>query len=217
VRGTNHFALTFALVALLALVLLPANLVFSQSPSRTIQWAKSPIGSNKEKTGPSLQWLQQIDGVEIEDVTVAGKSQIIGESFIADNDWLRTLTFRVKNVSDLKLVRIQMTLVLLEMANESPDLAFCYGCAAAEKEKGISPGEVVELKMLGGEFYDWVRSRIEEKGPLSRITKAELRYIHVTPPKGPTWFSGCVKTTNPRNACRQSKEPAPPTLAHAFL
>jgi hypothetical protein len=97
-----------------------------------------------------------------------------------------------------------MTVVLLEMTNESPDLTFCYGCAPAEKEKGVSPGEVVELKMLGGEFYDWVRSRIEEKGPLSRITRAEMRYMHVTRPNGPTWFSGCVKTTNPRNACLQS-------------
>ncbi len=76
-----------------------------------------------------------------------------------------------------------------------------YGCALAEKEKGIGPGEVVELRMLGGEFYDWLRSRIEEKGPLSGITRAEMRYMHITPPNGPMWFSGCVKTTNPKNAC----------------
>jgi hypothetical protein len=145
--------------------------------------------------------MQQIDGVEIEDIVVAGKSQIVGEAFTADDHWLRTVTFRVRNVSGLKLVRIQITVVLLEMGNESPDVVFCYGCAPAEREKGIGPGEVVELKMLGGEFYDWLRSRIEEKGPLSRITTAEMHHMYVTLPNGPMWFSGCVKTTGPRNAC----------------
>lgn len=63
------------------------------------------------------------------------------------------------------------------------------------------PGEVVELKMLGGGFYDWVRGRIEEKGEVSRINKAEIRNMYVTLPSGPIWFSGCVKTTDPKNAC----------------
>jgi hypothetical protein len=66
------------------------------------------------------------------------------------------------------------------------------------------PGEVVELKMLGGGFYDWVRSRIAEKGSISRINKAEIRNMYVTLPAGPTWFSGCVKTANPRSACLRS-------------
>jgi hypothetical protein len=53
------------------------------------------------------------------------------------------------------------------MGSGSPDIVYCYGCAADEKEKGLMPGAVVELKMPGGGFYDWVRSRIAEKGSVS--------------------------------------------------
>ena len=132
---------------------------------------------------------------------VNGKSITLGEPFAAADDWLKTFTVRVRNISGERLVSAQVTLVLPEMGLGSPDIVFCYGCAAAEKEKGFMPGEVVELKMLGGGFYDWVRSRIAEKGSVSRINKAEIQHMYVTPTNGPTWFSGCVKTTNPRNAC----------------
>jgi hypothetical protein len=96
------------------------------------------------------------------------------------------------------------TLVLPEMSFHSPDVVFCYGCEAAEKEKGVMPGEVVELKILGGDFYDWIKSRIAENGSESRISKAEIRNMYVTLPTGPILFSGCVKTANPRNACPRS-------------
>lgn len=172
---------------------------FAQTP-KVVEWSKSPIRGNQEKIAANLRLFRQIEDVEIEDLLVAGRSITIGEPFAAPDDWLKSFTVRVKNISDQPLVMVQITLVLPEMGAGSPDVVFCYGCAEAQKVKGITAGEVVELKMLGGDFYDWVMSRAAEKG-LSRINQAEIRTIWVTPPSGPVWFSGCIKTSNAKNAC----------------
>ena len=195
-----------ALVKALALVFCGVTLVSAQTQNKVVEWSKSPIGSNKVETAAAdLKLSRQIDGVEIEDIGVASKSVIIGEPFAADDDWLKSFTVRVKNISAQRLVAVQITLVLPAMSYESPDIVFCYGCAKSEGDKGVMPGEEVELKMLGGGFYDWVKSRITEKGSISRITKAEIHHMYVTLPDGTKWFSGCIRTANPKNAC--------PTLA----
>ncbi len=197
---TENRLFSQAIVTVLGLLVFAATTDYSQTQNKVIVWSKSPIGSHNETTPPDVKLFPQIDGVEIEEIAVGGKSRIVGEGFAADDDWLKTITVRVKNISSQRLISVQITLVLPEMG-QSPDIPLCYGCAAAEKEKGIVPGESVELKMLGGGFYDWLRSRIAENGAVSRITKAEIHHVYVTLPAGPTWFSGCIKTANLKNAC----------------
>lgn len=194
-----------AMLKLLSSLLIAVAPVVCQSQNKVIAWSKSPIGSNNEVAAPDLKMFPSIDGVEIEEILVDGKPIIIGQAFVAGDDWLKTITVRVKNVSGERLVRLQLTVVLPEMGPGSPDVVLCYGCAAAEKEKGPLPGDVVELKMLGGDFYDWVKGRITEGGSLSRISKVEIHHLYVTLPAGPVWFSGCVKTANPKNACTFKK------------
>jgi hypothetical protein len=200
----SNWIYSSAVVNLLASFVFTVTPVLSQAQNKVIEWSRSPIGSNNETAEANLQLSRQINGVEIEDIAVDGKSITVGVPFAAGDDWLKTLTVRLKNISGQRLVSAQITVVLPEMGSGSPDIVFCYGCAAPEKEKGFMPGEVVELKMPGGGFYDWVRSRIAEKGGVSRINKAEIHHMYVNLPAGPTWFSGCIKTANPKNACRPS-------------
>jgi hypothetical protein len=195
----------FAVAGLLALLVIAVAPVVCQSQNKVIAWSKSPIGSNNEVAAPNLKMLSSIDVVEIEEILVDGKQIIIGEAFMADDDWLKSITVRVKNVSDQRVISVQLTVVLPELGPGSPDIVLCFGCAAAEKEKGLSPGEIAELKMPGGGFYEWVKGRITEGGSLSRISKVELHHMYVTPLTGPMWFSGCVKTANPKNACPSRK------------
>jgi hypothetical protein len=189
-----------AIVRSLALTLLAATPLISQTQTAVVEWSRHPIGSNKESVAPGLRLSRQIEGVEIEEILVGGQPITVGEPFSADDDWLKTLSLRVRNVSNQRLVAIQLTVVLPEMSNASPDVVYCYGCAAAEKQKGMMPGEEAELKILGGGFYDWVKGRSVEKG-ISRITKAEIHHMYATLPDGAQWFSGCIKTANPKNAC----------------
>jgi hypothetical protein len=86
---------------------------FSQNQNKVLEWSKRPVGSNNETAAASIQLSKQIDAIEIEDILVDGKSITIGEPFVADIDWLRNITFRVKNISGEQLMGIQRTLVLI--------------------------------------------------------------------------------------------------------
>ena len=185
------------MVSSFALVVQPT---FSQPINRVVVWSKSPTGSLNERVAPQLQLFREVDGVEIQDILVEGKSITVGELFAADDDWLKTLTFRIKNISEQRLERIQISLVLPDMGQNSPDIPFCYGCSTAGLTRAINSRDVVDLKMIDGGFYAWLRERMSQHN-VSTVSKAEIHHIYVTVSTGPKWFSGCVKTANPRNAC----------------
>lgn len=189
-----------AFITVLASLLLTVTSASSQTSNKVIEWSKSPLGRSEDVVKGNTRSFRQIEGVEIEDIAVNGKSITISEPFPAPDDWLPTITFRVRNISSQRFDRIQITVVLQEMSNRSPAVPFCYGCDAIERSNGIQAGEVVELKMIGGEFPDWLKTRMAEAG-LSRINKAEVHHMYVNVTGGPLWFSSCVKTANPKNAC----------------
>ena len=173
---------------------------FSQAQSRVIEWQAKPMGSNNERWGDGTQPFRILDRVEIESVKV-GESITIGQPFSATDDWLQNLVIRVRNISGQHVAAIQVTLVLPQMGPGSPDVVYCYGCAAAEKAQGIATGEAVDLKMPGGGFYDFVKSRAAASGGISQINKAQIRDMYVTLADGARWVSGCVKTANSKSAC----------------
>ena len=186
------------LVKLVVLASLLASPTMAQSQLKSIEWSSTPLSSHGVKATPGTHAFDQIDGIEIEDITANGQSIIIGQPFSAGDDWLNDITFRVKNASGQRLAMIQLDLVLPEMTH-SVDIPFVYG-KPTEKEKAILPGEEVELRVPGG-IYAWAKARILETGSLSRISRAQIRQMLVVLPNDTKWFSGCVKTTNPKNAC----------------
>ena len=187
------------LIGLIVLATLIAPSVLAQSQQKSIEWSSTPLSSHGVKTTPDTRAFDQLDGIEIEDITANGQSIIIGEPFSAGDDWLGSLAFRVKNVSGQRLVAIQLDLVLPEMT-PTIDIPLIYG-NPTEKEKGILPGEEVELKTPGG-IYAWAKGRITETGSLSRISRAQIREMLVSLPNDTRWYSGCIKTANPKNACK---------------
>lgn len=189
-----------AVIFVLAVLVVTVTSASSQTSNKVIEWSKSPLGRSEDGIKGNTRSFRQIEGVEIEDITVHGKSITVSEPFPATDDWLQTITFRVRNISGQRFNSIQITVVLPEMNNASPDVPFCYGCDAIERSNGIQAGEVVELKMVGGKFYDWLKTRIAETGT-SSINKVEIHHMYVNVTGGPMWFSSCVKTANPKNAC----------------
>jgi hypothetical protein len=190
-----------------SLILCAASLALAQTQKKTVEWTPRPIGNHNERVAPGIQLYPQIEQIQIDDLLIAGASITLGQPFPANDDWLKTLIIRVRNVSTQRVSSIQMTLILPQMDHASPDIVYCYGCAPAEKEKGIGPGEIVELKLLGGGFYDWVKSRAQEKGGIALMAKAQIREMSVTLPDATSWLSGCVKTAAAKNACPRSAAP----------
>ena len=172
--------------------------VFSQTQTRTIEWQNKNPYTNYSKSGTDTHIKARIDEIELEGIVVEGRPINIGEAFPASDDWLKNISFRVRNISGKQLRKIQITLVLPEIKEGSPQIPFI---AHVDKEKGLAPGEEVELTIPVGGLYSWVKDRIAEKGSLSRITKADILAVFVSLPDGTVWSSGCVKTADTKNSC----------------
>lgn len=184
----------------LCLIIFATWFVIPQTQTKTIEWQEKPVGSNNERWEAGTEAFRVLERVEIESFMV-GKKVTVGEAFTGDDDWLPSLVIRVRNASGQKLAAMQVTLVLPQMGPGSPDVVYCYGCAPDEKAKGIAVGETVDLKMIGGGFYEFVKSRAAEKGGIAQINKAQIREMYVTLPDNKRWVSGCIKTVNPKDAC----------------
>jgi hypothetical protein len=194
---TDYRIPRLCLVALLLFSSGPA--VRSQTPTRFLVWSSSPVGSNNESVAPGLELSRQIKEVEIVEFLVGGREINIAEGFSAPDDFLRTMSFKVKNVSKRMMSRIQITLIVRDDKPYSPQIIYCYGCAEKQREKGIAPGEVVELQMPNA-IYEFVMTKLAEKG-VTVVQRVEVSHMYVDFANGPTLYSGCIKTANPRNAC----------------
>jgi hypothetical protein len=187
-----------AIVRLLLVSTFSVFPVFSQTQVRMIAWQKDNAYTHKSRSGTDNNIKARIDEIELIGVVVEGRSVNIGEAFPASDDWLKNIGFHVKNISGKQLKNIQITLVLPDITSGSPEIPFL---AHLDKEKGLTPGEEVELTLPEGGLYAWVKDRIAEKGSLSRISKADILAVFVTLPDGTVWASGCLKTPGSKNAC----------------
>jgi hypothetical protein len=172
-------------------------IVWPKEPGRRIKPAGVPGGQSNA--------LAQFDNFEIEDISVEGKSIIIGQPFSASDDWLNDIKVRIKNVSQQKFQVIQITLNLPQIIG-GPIIPVCFGCALNDRQKGIAPGEEVELQTVHSDkFYNWVKNSISEKTSLSSITTAQIEVTWAVLWDGSELLSECVKAANPQNACPRAR------------
>jgi hypothetical protein len=197
---TSYF-IRFVVSAIVgALLCIP---VAAQTQNKLIVWKKEPGRGIKAAGTPGGQSnaLAQFDDFEIEEILVEGKSIIIGQPFSASDDWLNAIKVRIKNVSQKKFQFIQITLGLPQIMG-GPIIPVCFGCAVADREKGIAPGEEVELQTVHSDkFYDWVKTSISAKTSLSRISTAQIEGTLAILWDGTQLISDCVKTANTQKPC----------------
>jgi hypothetical protein len=194
--------LCFAILACLTIIVFNIPTAFSQS-QRRIEWPKVSIRNSKMRSGPSVHMVDRIDQVEIQSIQAEGQTAIFGQGFDASDDWLRELRFRVKNVSGERLSFVQITLIMPEINQGKPELPFvCVECG--KDQKPIEPGAELELT-LPPPIYTWAKD-ISKHESLASITRAQILYVLVRTSDGSMWSSDCVKTADPRNACRQPKQ-----------
>ena len=180
-------------------VLLATTSVFSQSKERTLRWAEIPISNrNTVSAVAGSQVMAQIESLEIKDISVAGKSITIGQPFAADDNWITSLTMRVKNISDQNFKSIQINMFLPEIMPGGPLVSFFYKSGDAGSGRSTMPGDEFEMKVA---FPQWVTDQIKSKSNPSLITKAEIHDINVIQSDGKKLLSGCMRTADPKNAC----------------
>lgn len=191
-------SLSLIAFGLFAVLLSSVTSVYSQGKQRLVHWPEIPMTDRHVTSSNYYSVLAEIDVLEISDVTVSGKSITLGEGFAADDEWLKNLTVRVKNVSNINITSVQLNFFLPEIMPGGPLVTLCYGCGDVGKGEILAPGEEVEMRIV---FYSWLLGQINAKSSLSNITSAEVQNMIVTTPEGKRLFSGCVRTTSVKNAC----------------
>jgi hypothetical protein len=197
---------SFCLVTLIVLAagITPA---YSQSP-RTIEWPKDSMRNSRGRSGsPDLRLVDRIEQIEIETIKVEGQSITIGEPFAASDEWLQNTSFRVKNISGQELKFVQITLVLPEITEGSPQLPFvCNECRVDGKQIPITPGSEIELR-IPSTIYEWAKGIIAQKSKLANITRAKILAVSVKTSDDLNWSSDCVKTRDGKSACVPPSKP----------
>ena len=163
------------LLGAFVVTLLSAHAVSSQNKIRIVQWPEiifTPV--NTPGSGFS-QELAEIDALEIMDIAVDGKSITIGQSFAADDEWLKSLTVRVKNVSRLNISSVQMDLFLPEIMRRSL-VTLCFGCGGVAKGRALARRRVSKAAC-----FIVCPDQINKKSSISMITKAEIRNLFTLP------------------------------------
>src|SRR5215471_6621627 len=84
----------------------------ARAQEKIIQWSPHPQGSNGITAAPPMQLWKQIDEIEISGIDVEDAPVIIGQPFKAGSEWLKHITFKVKNNSAQAVTYLQVTLTL---------------------------------------------------------------------------------------------------------
>ena len=182
----------------------------AQTKDRVIMWPPLPIGQIKS-AAPGIKLSPITEAVKIMDISVAGSSVTPGQSFAAGDDWLRTLTLRLRNVSGQRIVGVTMRFGLPETRLEdSRQIGFMleYGNIGSggippDGREPVKAGGEFELKFNDAQYQRTLQMFAKRAGTTS-FTKVWLGITTVQFEDGSIWSSGCLKAINPSVSCSRA-------------
>jgi hypothetical protein len=109
---------------------------------------------------PPVKPAPESEAISITEIKVAGQSVVPGQPFPAGEDWLHSLTVRIRNTSTKPINYVQLNFGLPEASYHAGGLGFmlCYGKnailpeRAAPGAKPLPPGEEAELSFTEEEY-----------------------------------------------------------------
>lgn len=152
---------------------------FGQKEDRVIDFYPNQQEGNflkdANKSAPTT-----MKGVELIGISVEGKNITLGKPFTAGEDWLKTLTVRLKNVSDKPISSVRMSFSRPEAKFKDSSLGFSleFGSLSAmipnkATKKIIPPGEEFDLTQNEALYSSLKAFMIEQTG-VSNITKVQI-------------------------------------------
>ena len=140
--------------------------------------------------------------VEIIDLQVKEMNVKLGEKFKIDDDWLRTIRFKLKNISDKPIIHISMNLDFPETAAE-PRMAYAleFGQKPGARQHKSGPiflikGDLASVALSDAQYADLKRF-VETKRPLTSINKVLLSVPLVFFSDGTAWSGGTLYRPDP--------------------
>lgn len=174
-------------------VLMVTSFAFGQSKERVIDWLSQSqptilAGNKTEKLVSS-----QSKGIELIEIKVSGSPIVLGKTFIADADWLKYLTVKVKNVSDKPILSVGVGFMIPE-SKISFYLSY-QEAIGVRVDKNLMPGEEAELSR-NDEHYKKDSERITSKIGNSEINKVLIGVTRVEFANGSVWIGDKLQSAN---------------------
>ena len=148
-------------------VLLPASIA-GQTQNRVIEWSET-------RTSTAIV----LDVLEIVDVKVAGNQVTIGRSFAAEDEWLRGLTFRVKNISAAPIIDIRMGITFPETQSGTRVLGLTlfnpelHRRASSNDPARLMPEEEIDLVLTDAQYMQ-LRRLVAGRSANQSLTKLRI-------------------------------------------
>jgi hypothetical protein len=167
------------------------------------------VAAQSQETVRTLEKIPRSnEPVEIE-AKVGTKSIRLGQGFMANNDWLSDLSFKVKNISAKPIVRVELELQFPEVLfnNATFVLPIPYGeipglADSGPKEQGtVEPNETLEMA-VGSRTYGEIKRILADKGPAFGVTKVRLQILMIIFADGTAWRNGFNLIRDPNNPKR---------------
>jgi hypothetical protein len=144
--------------------------------------------------------------VAITEIRVGNNSGIsLGQSFIANKDWVSDLTFKVKNVSAKPIARVELELQFPEVKINKGALvtSIQYGQVPDLPEPGqekppVAPNETIQLQ-LDSDTYGGLKGMLNANERPLGVTKVRVRLSTIIFVDGTAWHNGYLHTRDPNN------------------
>jgi hypothetical protein len=169
----------------------------AQEVAKTLEW-EDHRNPNNGRLDPT--WAKRIDALELEDISIDGKSLLVGEPFLGD---MRRIVFRVKNISDKAIGFVQITLTLPELKDGPIQIPFVLPRVDGNKATPILPGAEADLRLPDDQkFSDWVRDSAARRGKdLQAIRRVSIYAVFSSSETPDHTMAGSLKTRDARNEC----------------
>ena len=125
-----------------------------QGQERMVEWSAHPL-VKLDQSASTTRLANVKEAVEIVEVKVGNASITVGRSFLAGDDWLRGLCFRMKNVSGRPIIGARLSFSLPETLVDNNGLGFSLEYGRGEST-GI-PSDEQEIVMPDEEFENLLR------------------------------------------------------------
>lgn len=152
--------------------------------------------------------VEENEPIAITDIKVNGQSVSLDKKFVADDDWLRSLVFSVKNKSDKLILYASIRLQFPRPpgSRDIPDIYdMSYGNGSLQVRRptsqevlvGASPGEVVEIRLSDQQFVG-LREFLTATHYPPGIEKVDLSISHTIFADDTMWYAGATCLRDPK-------------------
>jgi hypothetical protein len=139
--------------------------------------------------------------------TSAGRSIGLGEKFSAPEDWLKTLSFDLTNLSDQSITHLELALEFPETGNTGQIMLYSakFGDKTSTNAPVLIAGSSSGSVVLSEKEYLALKRFVESRQPLSTISQVIVRIQLVKFSDGSAWFAGnmYVPDKSSRNGMRR--------------